>query len=99
MAEIGINSVEAGGVCNRYIYVICPGHRFRHDDLLFLRRIHITLATDDQLGTFHRKVALNFRIVPVIISLMVPPSLVFTHEEKQFLCQHFLLEEIACQKY
>ncbi len=64
--EVGIYAVEAGAVGDSHIHIVRPRHRFGHHDLLVLGRIHIALASDDQLGALHRAIAPNFRIVAVV---------------------------------
>src|SRR5260221_6747009 len=39
VAEIGVDAIEAGRVCDRHIDVVGPRHRLSHHDLLLLCRI------------------------------------------------------------
>ncbi len=66
MAEIRVDAVEARGVGDRHVAVVGPGHGFRHGDLLLLRRVHVALAADDQLGALHGAIAPDLRVVAVI---------------------------------
>ena len=66
VAEVGIDAVEAGGIGDRDIDVVGPGHRLGDQDLLFLGRIHVALAAHDQLGALHGAVAPDLRKVAVV---------------------------------
>ena len=66
VAEVGIDAVEAGGIGDRDIDIVGPGHRLGNQDLLFLGRIHVALAAHDQFGALHGAVAPDFRKVAVV---------------------------------
>src|SRR3984957_20958023 len=66
VTEVGIDAVKAGGIGDRDINIVGPGHRLGDQDLLFLGWIHVTLTAHDQLVTLHGTVAPDFRKVAVV---------------------------------
>src|SRR6266700_3846867 len=66
VTEVGIDAVKAGGVGDRDIDVVGPGHRLGNHDLLFLGWIHVALAAHDQLGALHGAVAPDLRKIAVV---------------------------------
>ena len=66
VAEVGIDAVEAGGIGDRDIDIVGPGHRLGDQHLLFLGRIHVALAAHDQLGALHGAVTPDLREIAVV---------------------------------
>src|SRR6516162_603784 len=66
MAEVRIDAVEPRGICYRNVNIVCPRHGLRHEHLLVLGRIHVSLTTYDKVRALHGAVTPNLRIIPVV---------------------------------
>ena len=53
-------------MATRTIDIVHPSHALGHKDLLLLGRIHVTLATHNELGALHGAVPPDLRVVAII---------------------------------
>mmetsp|Transcript_16441 Transcript_16441/g.41236 ORF Transcript_16441/g.41236 Transcript_16441/m.41236 type:complete len:276 (-) Transcript_16441:147-974(-) len=66
MAKVCVDTIKARGVGNCHINLIAPCHSLADLHLLCLCRVHITLWTNNQLGSFHCTISPDFGIVAVV---------------------------------
>ena len=59
VSKVGVNTIKATGVGYGHVDLVAPGHGFADQDLLFLGGVHVSLGTNDELGSTHSAVSVK----------------------------------------
>mmetsp|Transcript_19577 Transcript_19577/g.45579 ORF Transcript_19577/g.45579 Transcript_19577/m.45579 type:complete len:279 (+) Transcript_19577:693-1529(+) len=66
MPEIGVDAIKASRICHRHIYIVHPRHCPSNENLLFFRRVHVSLGSNDELRTCHGTVPPDFGVIAIV---------------------------------